>query len=164
MRFIFNAKIWQKEAEPMSLYLSYSPEDTFRIAEEIAEKAVSGMVISLDGELGAGKTVFTKGFAKGLGISDDISSPTFNILKSYHGGKLPLHHFDVYRIGDISEMDEIGYEDCFYGDGVSLIEWGSMIDDILPEDAIRITIGKDPAKGYDYREIEIKQKNEDTVH
>ena len=86
----------------MSLYLSYSPEDTFRIAEETAKKAVPGTVISLDGELGTGKTVFTKGFAKGLGISEDISSPTFNILKSYHGGKMPLHHFDVYRIGDIS--------------------------------------------------------------
>ncbi len=140
----------------MEIYRSNSTEETFEIAGKMGEKAKPGTVICLDGDLGTGKTVFTKGFAKGLGIGEHISSPTFNIMKSYSGGRLPLYHFDVYRIGDVSEMDEIGYEDCFYGDGVSLIEWGSIIDDILPEETVRITITKDLSKGFDFREIRVE--------
>lgn len=132
---------------------SESAEETFSIGESMGRSVKSGTVIALLGDLGVGKTVFTKGFARGLGIEQTINSPTFNILKSYSGGRLTLHHFDVYRIGDSSEMDEIGYEDCFFGEGVSLVEWADIINDLLPEDTVRVTIKKDPARGFDYREI-----------
>ncbi len=135
--------------------MSESPEDTYSIGENMGKSIEPGKVIALSGDLGTGKTVFTKGFAKGLQIDEEITSPTFTIMKSYTGGRLPLYHFDVYRIGDVSEMDEIGYEDCFYGDGVSLIEWAEMIEDILPDDCIRVSIKKDLSKGFDHREIEI---------
>jgi len=137
----------------MRVINSESAEETFSIGESMGKSVKAGSVIALLGDLGVGKTVFTKGFAKGLGIEDNVNSPTFNILKSYSGGRLTLHHFDVYRIGDSSEMDEIGYEDCFFGDGVSLVEWADMVEDILPEDTIRIIIKKDPGKGFEYREI-----------
>ena len=104
-----------------------------------------------------GKTVFTQGLAAGLGITEPVNSPTFTILQSYEGGRLLLHHFDVYRIGDASEMEEIGYEDCFYGDGVCLIEWADQIAEILPENCIRITIAKDLSQGFDYRRITIER-------
>ena len=106
--------------------------------------------------MGVGKTVFTQGFAEGLGIEGTVNSPTFTILQEYDDGRLPFYHFDVYRIGDVSEMDEIGYEDCFYGDGVSLIEWSELIEEILPDDVITITIEKDLDKGFDYRKITIE--------
>ena len=138
----------------MPKFQSESPEDTFSIGESMGKSIEKGSVIALTGDLGSGKTVFTKGFAKGLMIAGEITSPTFNILKSYSGGRLPLHHFDVYRIGDISEMDEIGYEDCFYGDGVCLIEWAELIEELLPESYVRVSIRKDPLKGFDFREIE----------
>lgn len=137
----------------MRVFNSESDKDTFSIGESMGKSIKPGSVIALMGDLGVGKTVFTKGFAKGLGIDGNVNSPTFNILKSYSGGRLPLHHFDVYRIGDSSEMDEIGYEDCFFGDGVSLVEWADIIDDLLPEGTVRITIKKDPSKGFDHREI-----------
>lgn len=116
------------------------------------------MVFCLNGDLGVGKTVFTKGFASGLDIKEPINSPTFTILQEYHDGRLPLYHFDVYRISDISEMDEIGYEDCFYGDGVCFIEWAKLIEDILPEHITIITIEKDLQKGFDYRKITVEEK------
>ena len=118
--------------------------------------AKPGMVISLTGDLGVGKTVFTQGLAKGLGIEEPVNSPTFTIVQVYEKGRLPLYHFDVYRIGDIEEMDEIGYEDYFYGEGVCLIEWADLIREILPEQMCRVTIEKDLEKGFDYRKITLE--------
>ncbi|MBQ9551032.1 MAG: tRNA (adenosine(37)-N6)-threonylcarbamoyltransferase complex ATPase subunit type 1 TsaE [Lachnospiraceae bacterium] len=135
--------------------MSYSPEETFSIGERMGKSIEKGSIIALSGDLGTGKTLFTKGLARGLDIKREITSPTFNILKIYRDGRLPLYHFDVYRIGDVSEMDEIGYEDCFYGEGVSLVEWAELIEELLPENCIHIKIKKDPEKGSDYREIEI---------
>lgn len=137
-----------------------SQEETEAFAAELAAAAKPGTVICLDGDLGTGKTVFAKGFAKGLGITEPIVSPTFTILHGYEGGRLPLWHFDVYRIADESEMDEIGYEDCFFGDGVSLVEWASQIEDIIPEDAVHIRIEKNPEKGFDYRRIVVSGPEE----
>lgn len=103
-------------------YKSNSPEETFALGKQLGEQAKPGEVYCLDGDLGVGKTIFTQGFAAGLGIDEPVNSPTFTIVQQYDSGRLPLYHFDVYRIGDVSEMDEIGYEDCFYGEGVCLIE------------------------------------------
>ena len=132
---------------------SFSREDTFTLGEELGKKAGQGQVYTLIGDLGTGKTVFTQGFAKGLGISDYVNSPTFTILQVYEDGRLPLYHFDVYRIEEPEEMEEIGYLDYFYGDGVTLIEWADLIGEIVPEDAIRVEISKDLSKGIDYRRI-----------
>lgn len=134
---------------------SRSAADTFAYGKALGEKAAPGEIYTLVGDLGVGKTVFTQGFAAGLGITEPVSSPTFTILQSYEEGRLTLYHFDVYRIGDVEEMEEIGYEDCFYGEGVCLIEWADLIREILPEECIRITIGKDLPKGFDYRRISI---------
>lgn len=139
---------------------SYGAADTFVYGKALGEKAAPGQVYTLCGDLGVGKTVFTQGFAAGVGIKEPVNSPTFMILQSYEGGRLPLFHFDVYRIGDVEEMEEIGYEDCFYGDGVCLIEWADLIQEILPEDCIHITIKKDLAKGFDYRKIIIEKNGE----
>ena len=141
-------------------YESLSAGDTFDLGEKIGKEAVPGRVYTLIGDLGVGKTVFVKGVAKGLGIEDDIVSPTFTIMQVYEEGRLPFFHFDVYRIGDVSEMDEIGYEDYFYGDGVCFIEWADLIDDIIPKDAVRIEISKDLSKGFDYRKIKIIKPGE----
>ncbi|MBO7335271.1 MAG: tRNA (adenosine(37)-N6)-threonylcarbamoyltransferase complex ATPase subunit type 1 TsaE [Lachnospiraceae bacterium] len=141
-------------------YESLSAGDTFDLGEKIGKEAVPGSVYTLIGDLGVGKTVFVKGVAKGLGIEDDIVSPTFTIMQVYEEGRLPFFHFDVYRIGDVSEMDEIGYEDYFYGDGVCFIEWADLIDDIIPKDAVRIEISKDLSKGFDYRKIKIIKPGE----
>lgn len=130
-----------------------SPEETFKLAEELGRKASAGQVYTLNGDLGVGKTVFAKGFASGLGITDEVNSPTFTILQEYEGGRLPLYHFDVYRIEEPEEMEEVGYEDYFYGDGVCLVEWADMIRELLPDDAISVEIFKNPEKGFDYRRI-----------
>ena len=135
---------------------SSKPEDTYAPGRKIGKEAKPGDVYTLIGDLGVGKTVFTQGLAEGLGITEPVNSPTFTILQIYEEGRLPFYHFDVYRIGDISEMDEIGYEDCFYGDGVSLIEWADLIEEILPEKYRRVTILKDLDKGFDYRKILIE--------
>ena len=135
---------------------SFSEKETFQIAKELAEQAVPGEVYCLSGDLGVGKTVFTKGFAAGLGILEPVSSPTFTIVQIYEDGRLPLYHFDVYRIEDIEEMEEIGYEDCFYGEGVCLVEWAELIKEILPADCKKIRIEKDLDKGFDYRRITIE--------
>ena len=132
------------------------PEETYELGRKMGREAEPGQIICLSGDLGVGKTVFTQGFAVGLGIEGPVNSPTFTILQQYEDGRLPLYHFDVYRIGDISEMDEIGYEDCFYGDGVSLVEWGGLIEEILPEDVITVKIEKDLEKGFDYRRITVE--------
>ena len=139
----------QERNRIMKIIETYSPEETFQAGKRLGEQAGKGQVYCLDGDLGVGKTVFTQGFAKGLGIQSDVNSPTFTIIQQYEEGRLPLYHFDVYRIGDISEMDEIGYEDCFYGEGVCLIEWASLVEDIIPETAIEIRIEKDLEKGID---------------
>ena len=130
-------------------------------AADLGSKAKGGEIYALTGDLGTGKTVFAKGMAEGLGIKEQVSSPTFTIVKSYHSGRMPLHHFDVYRIGDIDEMDETGYEDCFYGDGVTVVEWAELIEDILPPDTVRILVEKDPEKGFDYRRITINEADSD---
>lgn len=138
--------------------ISKSPEDTFALGKQIGERVAPGSVLTLVGDLGVGKTVFTQGLAEGLGISDAVNSPTFTIVQIYEEGRIPLYHLDVYRIGDISEMDEIGYEDYFYGDGVCLIEWANLIEELLPERYVEIRIEKDLEKGFDYREITVTQK------
>lgn len=135
---------------------SFSPEDTFQIGKELGENARPGQVYTLIGDLGVGKTVFTQGVAEGLGITEPVNSPTFTIVQVYEEGRMPFYHFDVYRIGDVEEMDEIGYEDMFYGDGICLIEWANLIEEILPDSYCRITIEKDLEKGFDYRKIEMK--------
>ena len=136
------------------IFESNSAKDTFAFGQKLGREAVPGEIICLDGDLGVGKTVFTPGFAAGLGIDDYVNSPTFNIVKEYEGGRLPLYHFDVYRIGDPSEMEEIGYEDYFYGQGVSIIEWPGQIEELLPKEARWVRIRKDLTKGFDYRRIE----------
>ena len=132
---------------------SNSAEETFAFGKKLGEAAKPGDIICLDGDLGVGKTVFTQGFAAGLNIDDYVNSPTFTIVKEYEG-RLPLYHFDVYRIGDPSEMEEIGYEDYFYGSGVTIIEWPELIPDIIPKEAHWIRIKKDLDKGFDFRRIE----------
>ena len=136
---------------------TFSEKETYDLGKELGAKAVPGQVLCIDGDLGVGKTVFTKGFAKGLGVEDDVVSPTFTIIQIYDEGKLPLYHFDVYRIGEPEEMYEIGFEDYFYGEGVCLIEWASLIEELLPENAIRIKIEKDLEKGFDYRKITVEE-------
>ena len=135
-----------------------SPEDTFALGRQIGEQAKAGEVYTLIGDLGVGKTVFTQGLAAGLGIREAVNSPTFTIVQVYEDGRLPFYHFDVYRIGDVEEMDEVGYEDYIYGEGVSLIEWANLITEILPEHYRQITIEKNPEKGFDYREIEMEEQ------
>ena len=132
------------------------PEETYELGRRLGEKAKAGQIYCLNGDLGVGKTVFTQGFAKGLGIGEPVNSPTFTIVQEYDEGRLPLYHFDVYRIGDISEMDEIGYEDCFYGSGVSLVEWSGLIEELLPERAVHVTIEKDLERGFDFRRIRVE--------
>lgn len=136
---------------------SYKAQDTFEIGRQLGEKAKPGQVICLFGDLGAGKTVFAKGFAEGLGINEPINSPTFTIIQEYEEGRMPLYHFDVYRIEEVEEMYEIGYEDYFYGNGVCIIEWANIIEEILPLKRTIITIEKDLDKGFDYRKITIAQ-------
>ena len=130
-----------------------SPEETFQFGEKLGREAKPGQIYTLNGDLGTGKTVFTQGFAAGLGITEPVNSPTFTIVQIYEEGRMPFYHFDVYRIGDVEEMDEIGYEDCFYGEGVCLIEWAELIQEILPEHVIAVTIEKDLEQGFDYRKI-----------
>lgn len=137
---------------------SFSPQETFLLGRQIGEDAEAGEVYTLIGDLGAGKTVFTQGVADGLGIPEAVNSPTFTILQVYEEGRLPFYHFDVYRIGDVEEMDEIGYEDYFYGNGICFIEWANLIEEILPEHYIEITIQKDLSRGMDYRLITVENK------
>ena len=133
-----------------------SPEETFAFARSLAEQAKGGEVYCLDGDLGVGKTVFAQGFGAGLGITEPMASPTFTILKEYHAGRLALYHFDVYRIEDPDEMEEIGFDEYAFGEGVCIIEWGKQIAEILPEHTKFVTIEKDLDKGFDYRKITIE--------
>ena len=141
----------------MKIIETNSPEETFALGREIGQQAKSGEVYTLVGDLGVGKTVLTQGVAAGLGVEEPVNSPTFTIMQIYEEGRLPFYHFDVYRIGDVEEMDEIGYEDYFYGDGVCLVEWANLIEEILPPKHKQIRIEKDPGKGYDYRRITIEE-------
>lgn len=134
-----------------------SPEQTFQVGVKMGQKAKPGQVYTLTGDLGVGKTVFTQGFARGLEIEEPVCSPTFTIVQVYEEGRLPFYHFDVYRIGDVEEMDEIGYEDYVMGEGVSLIEWANLIEEILPEKRTEIIIEKDLDEGFEFRRITIEE-------
>ena len=139
------------------IYETNSPQETFDLAKRLGEQAEPGTVYMLTGDLGVGKTVFAQGLAQGLGIDEAINSPTFTIVQVYDEGRLPFYHFDVYRIGDIEEMDEIGYEDYFYGDGVCLVEWAELIEELLPKTRVELLIEKDLEKGFDYRRITLQE-------
>ena len=140
---------------------SFSAEDTFRYGQLLGAKVPAGSVVCLNGDLGVGKTVFAKGVAKGLGVTEPVSSPTFTIVQEYREGRIPLYHFDVYRIENPDEMYEIGYEEYFYGDGVCLIEWAEQIRELVPETATQVTIEKDLSKGLGYRRITIEFGGQD---
>lgn len=155
---VFNAGMIQEQLDRQgeAVLETHESKATFELGKCLGKAAYPGQVCSLIGELGVGKTVFTQGFAAGLGIDGPVSSPTFTILQIYEGGRLPFYHFDVYRIADVEEMDEIGYEECFYGEGVSLVEWANLIEEILPDRYLRITIEKDLEQGFDYRRITLR--------
>lgn len=134
-----------------------SAEETFEVAFKMGQEVKRGDIICLYGDLGVGKTVFAQGFAKGLGVEEPITSPTFTLVHEYHGSRMPLFHFDVYRISDIEEMFDIGYEEYFYGDGVCLIEWADFIKELIPHGHAKVTISKSLAKGFDYRVIKVER-------
>lgn len=138
-----------------TVFETNSAEETFDIGKKLAEEAQAGQIYCLNGDLGVGKTVFTQGFAKGMGITEPVNSPTFTIVQVYEEGRMNFYHFDVYRISDVEEMYEIGCDEYFYGNGVCLVEWAELISDIIPENAINITIEKNLEKGFDYRKITI---------
>ncbi|MCI8770378.1 MAG: tRNA (adenosine(37)-N6)-threonylcarbamoyltransferase complex ATPase subunit type 1 TsaE [Lachnospiraceae bacterium] len=139
----------------VQVFQSYSVDDTFSFGIRLGESCSPGDIILLNGDLGVGKTVLSKGIGEGLGIQEPISSPTFTVLQIYEEGRMPLYHFDVYRITDVEEMEEIGYEDYFYGQGLCLVEWASLIEEILPDHAVSVTIEKDLEQGTDYRKITV---------
>nr|WP_288632713.1 tRNA (adenosine(37)-N6)-threonylcarbamoyltransferase complex ATPase subunit type 1 TsaE [uncultured Blautia sp.] len=141
---------------------THDPEETFEVGKTIGMNAKPGQIYTLTGDLGVGKTVFTQGVAAGLGITEPVNSPTFTIIQEYEDGRLPFYHFDVYRIGDLEEMEEIGYDDYFFGQGICLIEWAELIEEILPEKRIEVTIEKDLEKGFEYRKITIEERGEKT--
>ena len=141
---------------------THDPEETFEVGRTIGMNAKPGQIYTLTGDLGVGKTVFTQGVAAGLGITEPVNSPTFTIIQEYEDGRLPFYHFDVYRIGDLEEMEEIGYDDYFFGQGICLIEWAELIEEILPEKRIEVTIEKDLEKGFEYRKITIEERGEKT--
>lgn len=138
------------------IYETNSEKETFELGKNLGEQAKAGQIFCLNGDLGVGKTVFTQGFAKGLGIEENVNSPTFTIIQVYEEGRIPLYHFDVYRIGDPEEMYEIGYEEYFFGEGVCLIEWSKLIEELIPEEAINMEIDKNLEKGLDYRKITVE--------
>lgn len=140
---------------------THDPEETFEVGRKIGMNAKPGQIYTLTGDLGVGKTVFTQGVAAGLGITEPVNSPTFTIIQEYEDGRLPFYHFDVYRIGDLEEMEEIGYDDYFFGQGICLIEWAELIEEILPEKRIEVTIEKDLEKGFEYRKITIEEREEE---
>ncbi len=142
----------------MKVFDTKSADETFSFAQKIGETCKPGTVIGLTGDLGTGKTVFAKGFAAGLGIKRGVNSPTYTIVHQYDDGRLPFYHFDVYRIGDVTEMEETGFDDCVLGEGVTLVEWADIIRDIMPAGTIWINIAKDPAKGFDYRRIMVEDE------
>lgn len=140
-----------------TVWESNSPQETFALGQRMGERVKPGQIICLNGDLGVGKTVFTQGLAAGLGITGPVNSPTFTILQVYEEGRIPLYHFDVYRIAEVEEMEEIGYEEYFFGEGVCLIEWSDLIAEIIPEGSVQITIEKNGERGFDYRKITIRR-------
>lgn len=141
------------------VYETTTPEETLDIGRTMGKKAVRGEVYALVGDLGVGKTVFTKGFAQGLGITEPVNSPTFTILQIYDEGRLPFYHFDVYRIEEPEEMEEVGLDEYIEGNGVCMIEWAGRIKELLPQNIFIISIEKDIEKGLDYRKIIVQQSN-----
>ena len=141
----------------MRVIESFSPEVTFCLGQELGRQAQPGELYTLVGDLGTGKTVLTQGIAKGLGIEEPICSPSFTIVQVFEGGRMPLYHFDVYRIGDVEEMEEIGYQDYFYGQGLTMVEWANLIEEVLPQHYVEIQIEKDLEKGFDYRKITVNE-------
>ena len=139
---------------------SFSAEETYALGEKIGQEAKPGQVYTLIGDLGGGKTGFTQGVAAGLGITEPVSSPTFTIVQIYEEGRMPFYHFDVYRIGDPEEMEEVGFEDCIYGEGLCLIEWANLIEEILPPAYTQVRIEKDLSRGFDYRKITLTRIGE----
>ena len=139
-----------------------NPRETRALGEFLGSQARPGQIYTMVGDLGVGKTVFTQGFARGLGIREAVNSPTFTIVQVYEEGRLPFYHFDVYRIGDIEEMEEIGYDDYFYGEGVCLIEWADLIRELLPEHVISVKIEKELEKGFDHRRITLEGLDAET--
>lgn len=152
--------IYIEETVVHQVFHSHSPEETYAMGKQLGEHCKPGQVYTLTGDLGVGKTLFTQGFAAGLGISDPVSSPTFTILQMYDTGRLPFYHFDVYRIGDVEEMEEIGWEDYIYGQGVCMVEWAELVEEILPKHRVHILIEKDLAQGFDYRRITLEKIGE----
>lgn len=140
----------------MRIIETNSASETYELGVEVGKNARPGQIYALIGDLGVGKTVFIQGVAKGLGIDEPVNSPTFTIVQVYDSGRLPFYHFDVYRIGDVEEMEEIGYEEYFFGDGVCFVEWANLVDEIMPEETTWVTIEKDLGKGFDYRKISIR--------
>lgn len=140
----------------MMILESFSESDTFEIGKKLAMNSKPGDIFALSGDLGVGKTVFAKGFAEGLGIKENISSPTFTFVLVYENGRMPLYHFDMYRIADPEELEEIGYEDYFFGEGVCLVEWPSRVEELLPENTVRVSIEKDLSKDFMYRKIVVE--------
>jgi tRNA threonylcarbamoyladenosine biosynthesis protein TsaE len=136
---------------------TFSETETRALGQTLGSKAAPGSIYTLTGDLGTGKTIFTQGFASGLGVKEPVNSPTFTIVQEYYSGRIPLYHFDVYRIGHVEEMEEVGYEDYFYSEGVCLIEWADLIEEILPEHRFRIVIEKELKKGFDYRKITVEE-------
>lgn len=143
------------------IYESFCERDTFELGKKIGKRAAEGEIYLLHGDLGVGKTVFTKGFARGIGVTEPVTSPTFTIIQEYEGGRIPFYHFDVYRIGDAEEMYDLGYEDYFFGEGVCLIEWASRIKEILPGECRSIRIEKNVEKGFEYRKIIVECSGEE---
>lgn len=139
------------------IFESHSDKETYEFGVKIGKQLQAGDIICLDGDLGVGKTVFTQGVAAGLGIEDNVCSPTFTLIQEYEDGRLPLYHFDVYRIGGPWDMDDLGYEDYFFGDGVCLVEWGCLIKELFPKNTVFVTIEKDNQIDFMYRKITLSK-------
>lgn len=141
----------------MEIIETRTSEETFQLGKRLGETAQRGDIYALVGDLGVGKTVFSKGFAEGLAIDEVISSPTFTLINEYQGGRLPLYHFDIYRIEEAEELDAIGFQDYIYGDGVCLVEWANRTPEIFPEHTVWIKIEKDYMQE-DYRKVSVDQQ------
>lgn len=141
-------------------FLVNSVEQTEKLGIQLGKMAKAGDIICLIGDLGTGKTHLTKGIAKGLGINDYITSPTFNIVNEYSGSGLKLYHFDVYRVNDPEEIAAIGFDEYIFGDGLTVIEWANYIEELIPENNITITLEKLPALGVDFRKVTITYPKE----
>ena len=137
-------------------YICRDAEETIALGQRFGSLAKPGEIYCLTGDLGTGKTQFAKGFAKGLGIEDSVTSPTFTLINEYRG-RLMLYHFDVYRITSLEEMDDTGYEEYFFGQGVCLVEWAELISELIPQNAVWVHIEKDLSKGEHYRRIQVER-------